>query len=107
MVYKLGLDEFVKILFEAYRRLVGRLGDSVFTRYNILFPDAEPKPDLFTEVNKVLREHGYDELTWDEFREYLRLISDEPRYFGKIYIAWLPTWTNKLEPIVVVFYKEV
>ena len=64
---------------EEYLRLSGGYGFPVHTSPRVWgFGDG-----LFECLNRRLVREGYEPLSWEEFRELLRLF-DEPRYYGRI-----------------------
>ena len=64
------------------------------------------KEGLFEELNKLLRQRGYSEITWDEFKQLLKSL-EKPELYAKIWVSWIIAPNGKVEPHDMTFYEPV
>jgi ABC-type glycerol-3-phosphate transport system substrate-binding protein len=101
-----GTEQVLRLLEEAYVGLAKRYGWFYQGSYygapiHVGGKHVWGKEGLFEELNKKLKEQGFRELTWQEFRELLKKVHIP----GRAWVNWILAPNGKVEPHSITIMK--
>ena len=99
-----GDRSLIELLEKAYLMVSRGYGFPVITSPRVWGPRGSR--GVFEVMNEELRKNGFRPLSWDEFKEFLKMF-DSPRWFGVVLVMYAMGKTNRIEPIVITIYRPL
>jgi len=98
-------SKLLQILIRTYWEIASKKCEPVLTRIDLLHETSE-KRGIYYKFNENLVSIGLKPLSWEEFKEFMLKVSEDPRFFGKIVVSWFIAKTNQIEPMTIAICSD-